>query len=139
MICNSSAGSSKRRYNVTVLGLMLIYALLLLAANAWVPLAGSPLRKLALAVLPALPIIGVFAAMGRFLVNLRDEYQRMLLVRQMLIATALLLSLATIWGFAEDFDVLPHVPAYYAAILWFGGMGFGSCVNAWIERHGVAE
>jgi hypothetical protein len=116
------------------MALMAVYALLLVAANRLVPMAGSPALKLAYAILPAIPVIGVFVVMGRHVVALRDEYQRMLLVRKMLIATAFLLGVATAWGFAEDFDVVPHVPAFYAVILWFGGLGIGGCVNAWLER-----
>src|SRR3546814_10517736 len=70
-----------------------------------------------------LPIIGVFFVMSRLLVTLNDEYQRYLLTRQMLIATGFMLSVATVWGFVESFGLLPHVPAFYAAILWFGGLG----------------
>ena len=61
------------------------------------------------AVLPALPIIGIFAAIGRYLVEEQDEYVRMLMVRQTLWASGIALSLATIWGFLENFGVVGHV------------------------------
>jgi hypothetical protein len=57
----------------------------------------------------------------------------------MLIATGFLLSVATAWGFAEDFDVLPHVPAFYAVVVWFGGFWLGACVNRWLEGREVAQ
>ncbi|MBU6269591.1 MAG: hypothetical protein KGN34_18750 [Sphingomonadales bacterium] len=131
-----------RRYSLQVGGLMLLYGGALVAANSLVPGAGSPALKLAFAVLPALPIVGVFVAIARLITGIPDEYVRMLLVRQSLVATAFMLSIATAWGFAESFDVAPHVPAYYAAILWFAGLGFGGCVNAVIEhgpRRGAGE
>ena len=68
------------------------------------------------AVLPALPIIGIFAAIGRYLVEEHDEYVRMLMVRQTLWASAFALSVATVWGFLESFDMVGHVEAYYVAV-----------------------
>jgi hypothetical protein len=81
------------------------------------------------AILPALPIIGIFAAIGRYLVEERDEYVRMLMVRQTLWASGLALSLSTIWGFLENFDLVGHIAAYYIAVVWFGGLGLGALVN----------
>ena len=82
-----------------------------------------------LAALPGLCVIGVFWAVGRLLVEETDEYQRMLLVRQSLVATAFALSIATMWGFLESVGLVSHVDAYFVAILWFAGLGVGSLVN----------
>jgi hypothetical protein len=81
------------------------------------------------AALPALPIIGIFFAMGRYLVEEQDEYVRMLMIRQALWASGFALSAATIWGFLESFDVVGHIDAYYIAVIWFGGLGVGSLIN----------
>ncbi|MGA9581928.1 MAG: hypothetical protein WBR13_08180 [Allosphingosinicella sp.] len=82
-----------------------------------------------LALLPALSVAGMFWAMGRLLVEEQDEYQRMLLVRQSLVATGFALTVATMWGFLENFDLVPHVDAFYLAVLWFFGLGLGSVFN----------
>src|SRR5690349_10226027 len=121
---------AQRRYNRTVLILSAAYALLLVGAISYFK-AKSPsgVVAYATAILPALPIIGVFAAIGRYLGDEQDEYIRMLMVRQTLWATAFALSVATIWGFLESFELVGHVDAYYAAVLWFGGLGVGACIN----------
>ena len=131
-------GSAQRRYTIRVTVLMVGYVVLLFAAN-WLFKTGHANGPAAwlIAILPALPIIGVVAAIGRLIVELRDEYVRMLFVRQTLIATGFMLAVATAWGFLEDFGLVPHLPAYYAAILWFGGLGVGGCVNAALERAGA--
>jgi hypothetical protein len=67
--------------------------------------------------------------MGRYLVDEQDEYVRMLTVRQTLWATGFALSIATVWGFLESFDMVGHIESYYVATLWFGGLGFGSLMN----------
>lgn len=131
-------GPAQRRYTFRVVVLMIGYAVLLFAAN-WLfktGYANGPAAWL-IAILPALPIIGVVAAIGRLIIELRDEYVRMLFVRQTLIATGFMLAVATAWGFLEDFGLVPNLPAYYAAVLWFGGLGVGGCVNAALERAGA--
>jgi hypothetical protein len=111
------------------------YVVILLGVNAYFSnhTPKGPLAYLA-AALPALPIVAVFGLFARLLSELRDEYVRMLLIRQSLIATAFALSIATIWGFLEDFGLVQHVAGYWAAILWFMGLGVGGCANAVLER-----
>ena len=125
-----SFSPAARRYSIRVIVLSLIYcAFLLPAVYAFKNhLVSGPIAWVA-AVLPALPIIGIFAAIGLYLVEEKDEYLRMMTVRQTLWASGIMLSLATIWGFLESFDMVQHIPAYYAAVLWFGGLGIGGCIN----------
>ena len=119
-----------KRYNRRVIWLSLFYAATLLAATYGFKhkLFNGPLAYLA-AVLPALAIIGIFGAMGRYLVEEQDEYVRMLLVRQSLWASAFALSIATMWGFLESFGLAGHVEAFYIAVVWFFGLGLGSIYN----------
>ena len=119
-----------RRYNHRVVWLSLAYVAALFAAiyafnNR---LIDGPAAYLA-ALLPALPIIGIVAAIGRYLLEEQDEYVRMLMVRQTLWASGFALSLATIWGFLESFGLAGHIDAYYVAVAWFGGLGIGACIN----------
>lgn len=119
-----------RRYQARVLSLSLLYAAALLGAVYGFKhqLVTGPAAWI-VAVLPALPLIGVFAAIGRYLVEEQDEYLRMLMVRQTLWASGFALSVATLWGFLEAFDRVGHVEPYYVAVLWFGGLGLGRCAN----------
>ncbi|MDH7975265.1 hypothetical protein QH494_24025 [Sphingomonas sp. AR_OL41] len=119
-----------RRYNRRVIILSLIYAIVLIAIVSLFNqhLLSGPLAYLA-AILPALPIIGIFAAIGLYLVEETDEYVRMGMVRQSLWASGFALSIATIWGFLESFELVAHVESYYVAVLWFGGLGLGACAN----------
>lgn len=122
--------AARRRYDHQVLGLSAAYVGTLFGVEAL--FHGNPpsgLVAYAAAVLPALPIIGIFVAIGRYLVTEHDEYLRMLMARQALIATGFALSVATIWGFLENFDLVRHVDAYFIAILWFAGMGIGACIT----------
>ena len=134
------ASQAYKRYNNRILVLSVVYALCLFAAvylfkqdKITGPLAW------AVALAPALPVIGFFVTIGRYLVEERDEYLRDQMVRQALIATGLAMAVATAWGFLENFGLVPHVYAYAAAIVWFAGLGLGACVNGLLARRdGVA-
>ncbi len=120
----------QKRYVQRVFVSMVCYMAFLSIALHYVGrgLVTGPLAYI-LGALPGFAVIGVFWAIGRLLVEETDEYQRMLLVRQSLIASAFALSIATVWGFLENVRLVPHIDAFYIAILWFGGLGVGSLVN----------
>ncbi len=114
---------------------MLAYVALVFLAPALIKRTGAsgPLLWL-LALLPALPIMVVFVLVARYWVELRDEYLRLLEVRKALVATGVTLSLAAGWGFLEIYAHAPHLPTFYIPVIWFGGLGLGSCVNKLVER-----
>src|SRR5438093_11784051 len=119
-----------RRYNIRVIWMSAFYGVFLLgAAYAFKHhlLSGPP--AYVAAILPALPIIGIFSAIGRYLLEEQDEYVRMLMVRQTLWASGFALSVATIWGFLESFGLVSHIEAYYISVVWFFGLAVGSIVN----------
>lgn len=119
-----------KRYNWLVVWLSILYATFLIAAAYGFKYKLVP-NALAyvVAVLPALPIIGIFAAIGRYLVEEKDEYVRMLMVRQTLWASGFALSLATVWGFLESFDLVGHWDGYWVVVAWFFGLAIGAVAN----------
>jgi len=136
---SASFSPAQRRYNRRVLILAILYALLLFPAVYLLDrhlVAGPP--AYAVGILPALPVIGFFVAAGAYMVEERDEYLRMLVVRQSLVATGLAMTTATAWGFLEGFELLPHLPAFAWPVVWFAGLGLGTCVNKLIERQVAA-
>ena len=119
-----------KNYNIRVVWLTALYSVLLIAAvYGFKHHLFSDLTAYVAAVLPALPIIGIFAVMGRYLVEEQDEYIRTLMVRQSLWASAFTLSVATIWGFLESFELAGHVDSYMIVVVWFFGQGVGAIVN----------
>ncbi len=121
---------AQRRYVHRVMIFMTVYVAVLFFAKLMFKwgYAEGPIAW-GLAILPALPIIAVFWAIGRLLVEEQDEYLRAQLVRQSLFATGFSMAVATVWGFFEAFGLVAHVDAYFAAILWFAGLGIGGLVN----------
>jgi hypothetical protein len=120
-----------RRYLLRLIVLVVIYlATLIGAVLAFKANAISGPAAYALAVVPALPIIGVFWAVMRFLVEETDEFIRLLTVRQCLFATGFCLTIMTVWEFLQNFDLVPPGNGGFgAAFFWFVGLGFGGLYN----------
>lgn len=74
-------------------------------------------------------IAGVFWALGRLIVEEEDEFLRMLTVCQSLIATGFALSLCSVYGFLTAYGLAPAADLYWAAVLWFLGLGVGAIAN----------
>jgi len=120
-----------RRYLIRMIVLMSLYVVLIFAAG-WTfrhtDIAGLPAYALAIA--PALPLIGVFWAVMRLLVEEPDEFIRMLQVRQALFATGFCLTVMTIWEFLQNYDLVPPGNGGFgAAFFWFIGLGLGAVYN----------
>ena len=120
-----------RRYLLRMAVLMTFYIVTLFAAvRLFRADAISGPVAYALAILPALPIIGVFWAVMRLLVEEPDEFIRMLHVRQSLVATGFCLTVMTIWEFLQNFDLVPPGNGGFgAAFFWFMGLGIGAIYN----------
>ena len=117
-----------RRYMFRLSGFMLAYVAILLTgktlANSGVPQWAG----IALALITAAPICGVFWTIFRLLSECDDEYQQMLLVRQTLLAIAFTMVVVTVWQFLEVYDVLSDGPQWIGA-LWFAMWGIASAIT----------
>ena len=121
---------ANRRYAWRMAAAMSGYLVTLFAAEILIEDRGltGPAAWL-LALLPGLCVAAVFWALGRLLIEEQDEYRRMLLVRQILVATGITMMVATIYGFLEMYRLVPHVDAFYLTWLFFIGLGVGAIVN----------
>jgi hypothetical protein len=120
-----------KRYARRLAILMVLYLVLVFTAG-WTfrhtDIAGPVAWALAIA--PALPIIGVFWAVMRLLIEETDEYIRYLFVRQCLFATGFCLTIVTIWQWLQNFDLVPPGNGGFgAAFFWFIGLGVGAIYN----------
>ena len=122
-ICGATS-SAMRAYNRRMIFASFAYVALLLGgvtiAQHYAP---PPAVRVLLAVAVAAPILFMIRAMARLLREERDEYLRMRLVEQTMIATGILLSVATIYGFLNVFDLAPRVEAFWAVPLWGISLG----------------
>ena len=109
--------------SATILGLGLIAARYAVDQG----LTGSLVWVLAL--VPGLAMVGIFYAYAMLIVEQKDEFLRMLILRQLIIATGIALTFATVWGFLEEFGLVEHIYPYYVAVAWIVGFACGGVIN----------
>ena len=123
-------GAAQKRYMKRVALFTSLYlialAIMTFADKSYDP---SEAVRVILATLPGLAIIGVFWAIGRLIVEEQDEFMRMLIIRQSLVATGFALGAASVWGFLENADIVIHLDAYWWAVAWFFGLFLGAIWN----------
>ncbi|MHA7820751.1 MAG: hypothetical protein ACX930_13985 [Erythrobacter sp.] len=125
-----SAAAPTARYAKRMLAITLIYVASLFAALSLVePDVPVGPAAILLALAQGLAVASYFWAIGRLLVEMEDEFLKMLFVRQSLIATGFTMAAASVWGFLENFGITSHVDAFWWPIAWFAGLGLGAIVN----------
>lgn len=93
--------------------------------------AGAPVSvRIFLALLTASMVCGLFWAIFRLLAECDDEYQRLLLVRQTLLATAATLAITTCWQFLAVYDVLAEGPQWIG-VIWLAMFGLAAPIVRW--------
>lgn len=108
-----TANPAIRRYLARFLTAMALYVVFLIAAVLAFPrYHPTGAAAYALAILPALPIIGVIAVVGLYLAEEKDEFQRAVLIQGMIWGIGATLAATTAWGFLEVFSLAPHAPLY---------------------------
>lgn len=121
-----------RRYIIRVLLFMASYVVILTSSLAFARggSAHSQGTLIGLALITAFPIIGVFWAIFRLLIETDDEYQRLLFAKQTLLATAITLVIVTVWQFLQVYDVVESGPQWMGAI-WFAMLGIAAPIARW--------
>jgi hypothetical protein len=115
-----------RSYNRRMIVASFAYIALLLGGVAIARFYGPPAPlRVVLAIVVSVPVLYMIRAMALLIKEERDEYLRMRIVEQTLIATGFLLAAATIYGFLTAFDLVPRVDAYLAVPVWAVGLGIG--------------
>jgi hypothetical protein len=123
-----SGSSAVRRYNRRFTIASFAYVVALVGA-IWLTKIGtypSPVYVL-IALAPAVPVLGMIWTMARLAIEEEDEYLRTLHTHHALVATGFVLGLATVWGFLEQFNIVPHIPAYWVFPAWAIGLGISQC------------
>lgn len=120
----------KLRYLIRIAIAMVLYLASLFAAELFIEDRGlSGPAAYVLAALPGLSFAAIFWIFVRLIVEERDEFFRILYIRQLLVATGLTLTGAAVWGFLETYLPVPHVRAFWWPTIWCLGLGVGAIYN----------
>jgi hypothetical protein len=120
---------AQRRHSRRVLIAAIVYAVTLIPVVYAIRrgMVGDSWRLL-LATLPAIPVVGMFASYARYLSEETDEYMRMLVVKQILTATTIAMTVAVVWGFLTDLGGAPPIATYWIAVVWIAAQGAAACI-----------
>jgi hypothetical protein len=123
MFCKDRTQAFKR-YQRRVQAAMAVYVVVTLSA-AWAVKHGALIgwQLYLCSVLPALPVIAVIVAMARYLSEETDEYQRLVVMRSLLMGTAALLGTVVVSDFLRSFaniDPFPPFTCFVVFALTFG-------------------
>ena len=137
MFCLPKSRAS-RDYTRRIALAMSVYVVLLLA-SVWSikHLHPAYAATVLLAVLPAIPIVAVIVIVGLYLKEEKDEFQRELLIQALLWSMGGTLAAASIWGFLEANASAPHVPAFYAFVLFWAIAGVVGVIQRFQYRASV--
>ena len=119
-----------RRYNRRMLVASAVYVVGLFGA-IWAHDLLRPNGAVAFlfAFAPSVGVLLMVWAMARLVNEETDEYLRYRYVRSSLIGLATLLTVATVWGFFEQFDLVPHAPSWAAVPVFAIGLGIANCTR----------
>ena len=104
--------AAQRRYVLRFIPATILYVGLLLLAKIAFRHHLSNWMQYVVAVLPALPIIGMMAIVGIYLGEETDEFEKTVMVQSMLWSIAGTLAVMTVWGFLETFVHVEHLDDY---------------------------
>ena len=121
-----------RRYTIRVMLFMASYVFILTSSLAFARsgTVHAQIILVGLALITALPIIGVFWAVYRLLIETDDEYQRLLFAKQTLLATAFTLIIVTVWQFLDVYRVVAAGPQWMG-VIWFAMLGVAGPIARW--------
>ena len=83
-----------------------------------------------IALLPGLACIAMIWAMARWLVEMDDEYLRLIEIKKALMATGIALAIAATWGLLELYTDVPKLPVFLIFPIWCGGLAIA---QLWIR------
>jgi len=115
-----------RTYNRRMIRASFTYVVLLLGGvSAAAHFAPPASMRVLLAILVSLPVLFMIRAMALLIKEEHDEYLRMRVIEQNMIATGFVLAVATIYGFLTAFDLAPKVDSILIVPVWGVGLGIG--------------
>jgi hypothetical protein len=120
MFCSVN-NPTQRRFFARFAAAMLAY-ILFLCPVVWgfVHFRPSGVLAYVLAVLPALPILGMLVVIGLYLAEETDEFVRNMQIQALLGGIGGTLAVVSVWGFLEDFAHAPRLDLFMVyPLFWF--------------------
>ena len=121
------------RYLKRFIPAMLLYVGAIVLASTLIPDHAKASRlTVGIALLPGLACIAMIWAMARLLVEMEDEYLRLIEIKKALIATGFALAVAATWGLLELYTDVPKLSVFLIFPIWCGGLAIA---QFWIKAR----
>ncbi len=134
MICSTNNPAQRRFFYRFAVAMLLYVALLVPAIVAFVHYRPAGMLAYGLAVLPALPILGMLLVIGLYLAEEKDEFIRNAQIQALLGGTGLTLALVSVWGFLENFTHVPRLQLFLVYPIFWGFVGISALV-VWMRNR----
>ena len=127
-----SSAPYMRRYRLRIMLFLTSYVIILISNLTFARNGAehSQATLIGLALTTAFPIIGMFWAIFRLLVEIDDEYQRLLFAKQTLWATGITLAIVTVWQFLNVYEVVATGPQWMG-VIWLAMLGISAPIVRW--------
>ena len=121
---------AKARFRRRMLRFLAAYFVVLLGSG-WLARHGQPgdWEIYVFAALPAILILVAMAGFGRYLKEETDEFQRMMVIRSLLVGTAAMLSTIVVSDFLRELTRAPALPPFSSLIIFCVGLGIAQLVQ----------
>ncbi|MGD0941359.1 MAG: hypothetical protein ABR905_16790 [Terracidiphilus sp.] len=128
MICSTNNPAQQRLLYRFAAVTLLYAALLVPTVVIFVRYRPAGLMAYGLAVLPALPILGMLLIVAMYLVEEKDEFIRSLQIQSLLGGMGGTLALVSVWGFLENFTNVRHLDLFWVYPIFWGFVGISAFV-----------
>ncbi len=121
---------AKARFRRRMLRFVVAYFVLLLSSG-WLARHGKPggWEIYVFAAMPALGILGMMVGVGRYLQEETDEFQRMMVMRSLLVGTAAMLSTIVVSDFLRELTPASALPPFLTFIIFCVGLSSAQLVQ----------
>ena len=128
--CSPTSSAAYRRYLRRFWPATALYVAAIALATWLIPDdAHASALTVSIALLPGVGMVAMIWAIGRLLIELDDEFLKMLEVRKALAATGVVLVVASVWGILELYTDVPRLPVFLIFPIWCGGLAVGQLWN----------
>jgi len=134
MICSTNNPAQRRFFARFAVVMTLYIALLVPTIVAFVRYRPAGLLAYGLAVLPALPILGMLLIIGMYLAEEKDEFIRNLQIQSLIGGMGGTLALVSVWGFLENFAQTPRLQLFLIYPIFWGFVGVSALV-VWMRNR----
>jgi hypothetical protein len=134
MLCSTNNPAQKRFFNRFAVAMLLYAAVLVPIVIVFVHYRPTGPLAYGLAVLPALPILGMLLVIGLYLAEEKDEFIRNMQIQALIGGMGGTLALVSVWGFLENFAQVPRLQLFLVYPIFWGFVGL-STLFVWLRNR----